>query len=65
MKFHVALPDGRWVGGAMVRADTLTGWLDELRDTAALWKSPLVVTRLDKRGGKKGTVYTVTPREVA
>lgn len=63
MKFHVAKPDGGWVGGFYCRADGLAEELDRLRDIARLWKSPLVVTRLDNRGGKKGTVYTVEPAD--
>ena len=60
MKFHLALEDGRWIGGMTCRRDNLDEQLDDLRDRATEWKMSIIATRLGKVG--KGQQYVITPR---
>ena len=59
MKFHLALRDGRWIGGMSCRRDTLQECLSDLRPRATEWKQAIVATRLGKVG--KGQTHVIEP----
>jgi len=61
MKFHLALTDGRWIGGMTCRRDNLKESLNEMRDRATDWKMSIIATRLGKV--KKGQTYVIRPRD--
>jgi hypothetical protein len=59
MKFHFALADGRWIGGMQCQRADLAGELEKVREAANLWGQPVVVTRVDKVGRRRGERYVV------
>ena len=60
MKFHLALKSGKWIGGLMTRKSKLPEAIEEIRDVAAMWKEPIVMTRVGKV--KRGETILVEPR---
>jgi hypothetical protein len=59
MKFHLALSDGKWIGGMQCHRVDLAEQLESLRPRATEWKQAIVATRIDKKG--RGRVHVIEP----
>ena len=57
MKFHLALEDGRWIGGMSCRRDNLKSCLEEMKPRAIEWQQIIVATKVSPRG--KTEVYRI------
>ena len=66
MKYSLKLQTtNQWIGGFDVRRDQLAEELLRLEEVAEMWKSPIVATRVDRRGGKRGEEIIIRSRRTS